>query len=121
MADYGPGSSPHQNGGDPEKSDDEKKQMTHYLRMLSEDSPASRWKAAESLGRLNNPRTTEPLIDALFDEDARVRMKVAWALGSLGDSRALAPLQQLYRMETENNREIIQIAIAEIKRQTRGQ
>jgi len=121
MADNDPGSSSLDNGGDLEKIDDAKARITPYLRMLSDDSPASRWKADESLGKLNDPRAIEPLIDALFDEDARVRMKVAWALGSLGDSRALAPLQQLYRMETEDNREIIKNAIAGIKRRTSGQ
>lgn len=121
MADNDPEASSLTNSEDQERRDDEKKRIAHYLLMLSDDNPASRWKAAESLGRLKDPRATEPLIDALFDEDARVRMKVAWALGSLGDSRALAPLQQLYRMETEDNREIIQNAIAGIKQRTSGQ
>jgi HEAT repeat protein len=45
-----------------------------------------------------------------------VRVKAAWALGSIGDPRALAPLQQLYRMEKPDQREIIDEAIAEINR-----
>ena len=84
--------------------------------MLSDDNSANRWKAAESLGRLKDPRGIDPLIDTLFDEDFRVRVKAAWALGSIGDSRALAPLRQLYRMERPDQREIIDEPIAEINR-----
>jgi HEAT repeat protein len=55
-------------------------------------------------------------MDALFDDDVRVRGKAAWALGSMGDPRAIAPLRQLYRMERPDEREIIDEAIAEINR-----
>jgi hypothetical protein len=121
MVDNDPEASSLTNSGDQERRDDEKKRIAHYLLMLSDDNPASRWKAAESLGRLKDPRATEPLIDALFDEDARVRMKVAWALGSIGEDRALAPLRQLYRIENEGNREIIEAAISTITRHMSGQ
>jgi HEAT repeat protein len=84
--------------------------------MLADDDVANRWKAADSLGRLRDPRSTDPLIDALFDDDARVRVKVAWALGSIGDPRALAPLRQLYRMERQDQQEIIGEAIDAIRR-----
>ena len=57
----------------------------------------------------------EPLIDTLWDDDARVRVKAAWALGMLGDPRALAPLQRLYRIEREDARDIIQEAMEMIK------
>ena len=107
--------------GDQQKRNETEKRITHYFLMLFDDNPASRWKAAESLGRLKDPRATEPLIDALFDEDARVRMKAAWALGSLGEERGLTPLRQLYRIENEDNREIIEAAINTIKRKMSGQ
>jgi len=58
----------------------------------------------------------DPLIDTLWDDDARVRKKAAWALGMLGDPRALAPLQRLYRMEREDARDIIEEAMDMIKR-----
>ena len=58
----------------------------------------------------------EPLIDALWDDDARVRLKAAWALGMLGDPRALGPLQKLYRIEREDARDIIQEAMEMIKK-----
>ena len=46
-----------------------------------------------------------------------VRLKAAWALGQIGDQRALHPLQRLYRMENEGAQEIIAEALEEIKRQ----
>jgi len=58
----------------------------------------------------------EPLIDTLWDDDARVRVKAAWALGMLGDPRALGPLQRLYRIEREDSRDIIEEAMGMIKR-----
>jgi HEAT repeat protein len=62
----------------------------------------------------------EPLIDTLWDDDARVRAKAAWALGMLGDPRALVPLQKLYRIEREDARETIQEAMEMIKQGMAG-
>src|SRR5208282_3068775 len=50
----------------------------------SDDNEGTRWNAAEALGRLGDPRAVEPLIDTLWDDDARVRLKAVWALGMLG-------------------------------------
>ena len=121
MADQRPGASPPPDGGEPEQEDDPGHRFAYYLRMLLDENPGNRWKAADSLGRLGDPRATGPLIDALFDEDARVRVKVAWALGSIGDIRALAPLRQLYRIENQDQQEIIEEAIANITQQKSGQ
>ena len=88
--------------------------MDHFIRMLSDDDETSRWKAAESLGRMRDPGAVEPLIDTLWDEDSRVRLKAAWALGQIGDIRAIPPLRRLYRMENEGVQEIITEAIEEI-------
>ena len=116
MADRDPATTSPDDGEEPSVGDDAENQIAHYLRMLADDDSANWWKAAESLGRLKDPRGTDPLIDALFDDDFRVRVKAAWALGSMGDPRALAPLRQLYRMERPDQREIIDEAIAEINR-----
>ena len=121
MADKDPIASSFHDDEEPGGGDDAEKQMAHYLRMLADDNSANRWKAAESLGRLKDPRGTGPLVAALFDEDPRVRTKAAWALGSIGDPRALAPLRQLYRIEREDQREIIAEAIAEINRKMSNQ
>ena len=88
--------------------------LAHFIRMLSDDDETSRWKAAESLGRLRDPGAVDPLIDTLWDDDSRVRLKAAWALGQIGDIRAISPLRRLYRIENEGSQEIIAEAIEEI-------
>ncbi len=89
--------------------------LAHFIQLLNDDNEDSRWKAAESLGRMVDPAAVDPLIDTLWDDDARVRLKAAWALGRIGDPRALRPLQRLYRMENEWAQEIIGKALEEIK------
>jgi HEAT repeat protein len=88
--------------------------LAHFIIMLSDDDETSRWKAAESLGRMRDPAAVEPLIDILWDDDSRVRLKAAWALGQIGDIRAIPPLRHLYRMENEGVREIITEAVEAI-------
>jgi HEAT repeat protein len=90
--------------------------LAHFIELLTDDNEGTRWKAAESLGRIGDPAAVEPLIDTLWDDDSRVRLKAAWALGQIGDQQALRPLQRLYRMENEGAREIITEALDEIKR-----
>jgi HEAT repeat protein len=94
--------------------------LAHFIQMLSDDDENSRWKAAESLGRMRDPGAVEPLIDTLWDDDSLVRLKAAWALGQIGDIRAIPPLRRLYRMENEGVQEIITEAIEEINL-SRGQ
>jgi HEAT repeat protein len=89
--------------------------LAHFIRMLSDDDAVSRWKAAEALGRLEDPAAVEELISTLWDDDARVRLKAAWALGRIGDPRAYAPLRRLYRMENEGVQDIIQEALETIR------
>jgi HEAT repeat protein len=121
MADQDPSTSSLDQGKNPNAGNESDTRIAHYFRMLLDNNGANRWKAAESLGRLRDPRATDPLIDALFDEDARVRKKVAWALGEIGDRRALAPLRQLYRIERGDQREVIEEAIARINKEKGGQ
>ena len=106
------GPDPVQDSG--ESGTGEEERLAHFIRMLSDDDETSRWKAAESLGRMRDPDAVEPLIDTLWDDDSRVRLKAAWALGQIGDIRAIPPLRRLYRMENEGAQEIITEAIEEI-------
>lgn len=94
--------------------------LAHFIGMLSDDDEVRRWKAAEALGRTGDPAAVDELIGALWDDDANVRMKAAWALGQIGDRRAYAPLQRLYRMETERTKEIIEEALEAIRRGMAG-
>jgi HEAT repeat protein len=46
------------------------------------------------MGRLGDPRSTEPLLNALADDHWQVRRAAAEALGRLGDARAVESLIQ---------------------------
>lgn len=94
----------------------EDNRLAHFISLLSDDDEVSRWKAAEALGRMQDPAAVEELISTLWDDDARVRLKAAWALGRIGDRRAYAPLQRLYRMENDDTREVITDALENIRR-----
>jgi HEAT repeat protein len=120
MEEQDPETSSRQGGKYRQTAEESEKRLAHFLRMLSDENPGNRWKAADSLGRLGDLRATEPLINALWDEDVYVRKKAAWALGSLGDPRAIAPLRRLYRMENPDSQGIIEEALAEINRGMSG-
>jgi HEAT repeat protein len=93
-----------------------------YVAHLSDEDPSRRWKAAEGLARLGDPRALGPLASALQDSDWRVRMKAAWALGLLGDPRAVIPLRRAMAVPGENDRvkEMIEEAMQEIARKGTG-
>jgi HEAT repeat protein len=103
-----------ESGGDASPPQEER--LVHFISLLSDDDEVSRWKAAEALGRMEDPAAVDELISTLWDDDARVRLKAAWALGRIGDRRAYAPLQRLYRMENEGAQEIIKEALENIRR-----
>jgi HEAT repeat protein len=63
-----------------------------YIRRLRADVYSVRRAAVDALGELGSPRTLEPLIQALGDEDDGIRYAAAVALGKLGDPRAVEPL-----------------------------
>jgi len=90
--------------------------------LLSDGEASRRWKAAEGLARLGDPRALGPLATALQDPDWRVRMKAAWALGVLGDPRAAIPLRRAMAnpAEVERVKEIIGEAMQEIARRGMG-
>lgn len=114
----GPSGEPPEREEKPAFGNDER--LSHFIRLLSDDDEVSRWKAAEALGRIGDPRAVEELIGTLWDDDARVRLKAAWALGRIGDPRASAPLRRLYRMENEQAQDIIGEALEAIRLITEG-
>ena len=82
-------------------------QYVHYRGLLADPDPTLRWKGAEALGRLGDPRAVDDLILALQDGDRLVRKKAVWALGSIGDPRAISPLRGLYRTEGPEIQDLI--------------
>jgi HEAT repeat protein len=61
------------------------------LTLLSESNIDSRWRAAAALGRAGS-QAVDPLLKKLFDDDENVRVLAIWALGRIGDSRAIDPI-----------------------------
>lgn len=96
------------------ETDEYEKKFRYYIAMLEDENPGRRWKAAESLARMGDPRAVGPLIKALSDEDWRVRQKTAWALGFLGDPAAIPALRRAYRDDLEGVQEMITEAITMI-------
>jgi len=94
--------------------------FNHLLSMLSDEDPSRRWKAAEGLARLGDPRGLGPLVQLLQDGDWRVRRKAAWALGVLGDPRAVIPLRRAMLNEMDSVKEMIEEAMQGIARKGRG-
>jgi HEAT repeat protein len=63
------------------------------------EAAAVRGQAAESLGNLRDTRALSPLIAALKDESVEVRFWSAFALGQLGNQKALPALRRLARSD----------------------
>ncbi|MEE9523164.1 MAG: HEAT repeat domain-containing protein, partial [Thermodesulfovibrionales bacterium] len=77
---------------DEKKKEKELDQVERYILRLESESPKVRAKTAKGLGRLNDPRAVEPLIELLKDEEVEVRVNAAWSLGKIGDQKAAEPL-----------------------------
>ncbi len=85
-------------------------QINYLVGLLSDENPGNRWKAAQALGRVEDPAAVDALLQALYDDDWRVQQKAIWALGSIGDPRAIPPLRRRYAEVDEGLRELIQDA-----------
>lgn len=59
------------------------------------DARLARRLAAEGLGRLKDPEAVAPLSEVVDDPDVGLQGKAAWALGEIGDARAVAALVPL--------------------------
>jgi HEAT repeat protein len=73
-----------------------------------------RQAAAETLGKLGDPRAVKPLIAALKDENAEVRQAAAEALGEIGDPHAVEPLIAVLKDENAEVRQAAAEALGEI-------
>ena len=71
--------------------------------------------AAESLGRIGDPRAVDHLIESLKDDHYGVRWRAAQALGKIGDPRAIGPLTDLAsKDETEAVRKTAKEALEKL-------
>ncbi len=82
-------------------------QIDYLVGLLSNDDPGNRWKAAQALGRMQDPAAVDALLQALYDDDWRVQQKAVWALGSIGDPRAIPPLRRRYKEVDGGLRDLI--------------
>jgi len=64
------------------------------------EQPAVRGAAAEALTGPRSPRAVGPLIAALADPETEVRFWAAFALGQLGDERAIPSLERVAQSDT---------------------
>jgi HEAT repeat protein len=62
------------------------------IRLLSDDEPRVRRRAALAIGRVALAEGVPPLVRLLTDTDPEVRQMAAFALGLIGDKAARAPL-----------------------------
>src|SRR5674476_819357 len=62
--------------------------IQELIRDLSHKNEDMRWGAAFALARIGVP-AVDLLIPALDDKDSVVRLRAAWALGQIGDQRAV--------------------------------
>ncbi len=79
--------------------------------------PRVRRYLALALGRIDPPappRATELLIGALDDADSEARISAIWALGSLGDPAAVAPIEQLYGSDDPGIRKMVVYSLGAI-------
>ena len=76
--------------------------MTKPLSQVQREEDCSRAlnSIAKALVRIGKP-AVEPLIFELRDRHYAVRMKAAWALGMIGDKRAVEPLLQVIEEDKE--------------------
>jgi nitrite reductase/ring-hydroxylating ferredoxin subunit len=71
--------------------DTSENRIPELIRDLSHRNEEIRWAAASALAQIGTP-AVEPLIAALDDKDSVVRLRAAWALGRIGDERAVKKL-----------------------------
>ena len=84
--------------------------IDYLVGLLADEDPGNRWKAAQALGRAQDPAAVDALLAALYDDDWRVQRKAVWALGAIGDPRAVSPLRRRYLGADEALRELIRDA-----------
>jgi len=67
--------------------------------VLKDSDKEIRIVAADTLGKIKDPRTVEHLIDVLSDKDLRIT--AIWALGNIRDRSAVPALTNLFNDQDE--------------------
>ncbi len=73
-------------------------------------------EAAQALSSSRDPQSIDLLIAALGHPDGDARIIAAWALGEIGDKRAVLPLEDILKFETRKYvRLAVDIALRKLK------
>jgi HEAT repeat protein len=73
--------------------DEKEYTIPDLIGLLSHRDVDTRWRAATALSR-EGQSAVDPLMRKLFDDDQNVRVLAIWALGKIGDSRAIGPISR---------------------------
>jgi HEAT repeat protein len=68
--------------------------IPELIRLLSHRDIDTRWRAAVALSR-EGANAVNPLMMKVFDDDQNVRILAIWALGKIGDARAIGPISRI--------------------------
>lgn len=100
--------------GDSPRPDRAGSEAMKQIRSLVGGQMAERYHATVALGKLRDPSSVAPLIEALEDTDVRVRVGAADALGDIGDSRAIGPLTASLKADDLKLRKAAALALQKI-------
>jgi len=89
--------------------------VPYLLSALREISSLARKRVAMALGWIGNKEAVLPLTWTLADKDPQVRKMAVWALGKIGDDKAITALEKLEK-ELLENKEIKEYAREAIQR-----
>lgn len=76
-----------------------------YLKLLNHQNAQIRYIVAYALAKISNPLTLNTFLKILDDDkDVRLQMYAAMALGNIGDKKAVEPIINFLRRQSEENR-----------------
>jgi HEAT repeat protein len=85
---------------------------------LRNPDPTIRFQAAAAAGALSLKRAVPDLVELLNDSDNEIREQVIWALGEIGGERARRALERVQRAASEDERQLIEDALANLEFQS---
>lgn len=88
--------------------------VARLIKALGHEDWWVRSEAAEALGTIGDPKSTDPLISLLGDEALPVRLKVIQALGNIKDERAVMPLAATLKDEFQSVQDATEQSLKQI-------